>query len=39
MNALYKPSLEAPGNITKILQAENGQKFDKSEPLYVTNLN
>ena len=34
MNALCKPSLGAPGHVTKIFHAENGQKVDKVEPIY-----
>ena len=37
MNALFKSSLGAPGLVTKILQAENGQKVDKFEPIYLGN--
>ena len=37
MNALHKPSLVAPGHVTKILQAENGQKVDEFEPIYLGN--
>ena len=33
-NALCKPSLGAPGLVTKILQAKNGQKVDKFEAIY-----
>ena len=35
MIALRKPSLGAPGYVTKTLQAENGQKVDKFEPIYL----
>ena len=35
MNALCKPSLGAPDHITKILQAENGQKVKEFEPIYL----
>ena len=42
MNALCKSSLVAPGLMSKILQAENGQKVDEFEPIYsisvVTNI-
>ena len=34
---LFKPSLGAPGHVIKILQAENGQKVDKFEPIYLGN--
>ena len=37
MNALFKPSLGAPGHVIKILHAENGQKVDKFEPIYLGN--
>ena len=37
MNALYIPSLELPGHVTKILQAQNGQKVDEFEPIYFAN--
>ena len=33
MNALCKPSLGAPGHVTKMLQAESGQKVDEFEPI------
>ena len=33
INGLCKPSLEAPGHVTKVLQAENGQKVDDFEPI------
>ena len=36
-NALYKPSLGALGLVTKTLQAENGQKVNKFEPIYLGN--
>ena len=36
-NAFCKPSLGAPGLVTKILQAENGQKVDEFEPIYLSN--
>ena len=35
MNALHKPSLVAPSQVTKILQAKNGQKVDEFEPIYL----
>ena len=35
MNALRKPSLGAPCHVTKILQANNGQKVDDFEPIYL----
>ena len=34
---LMKMSLWAPGHVTKILQAENGQKVVKFEPIYLNN--
>ena len=34
INALCKSSLEAPGHVTKILQAENGLKVEEFEPIY-----
>ena len=37
MSALCKLSSEAPGYMTKILPAENGQKIDKFEPIYLGN--
>ena len=37
MNVLCKPSLEAPGHVTKILQAKSGQKVDDFEPIYLGN--
>ena len=37
MNALCKPSLGASGLVNKILQAENGQKVDEFEPIYLGN--
>ena len=37
MNALWKPSLGAPGHVTRISQAENGQKVDENEPIYLDN--
>ena len=37
MNALRKLSLGTPGHVTKILQAENGQKVDDFEPIYLHN--
>ena len=37
INALCKPSLGAPGHVTKILQAENGQKVDEFETIYLGN--
>ena len=33
-NSLCKPSLGALGHVTKMLQAENGQKVDDFEPIY-----
>ena len=33
MNVLCKPSLGAPGHVTKMLRAENGQKVDDFEPI------
>ena len=33
MNGLRKPSLGAPGHVTKMLQAKNGQKVDEFEPI------
>ena len=32
---LCKPSWAAPGHVTKILQAESGQKVDELEPIYL----
>ena len=37
LNALCKPSLRMPGHVTNILQAENEQKVDEFEPIYVGN--
>ena len=37
MNALCKPSLGAPGRVTKILQAKNGQEVDDFGPIYLGN--
>ena len=37
MSALCKPSLGAPGYVTKILQAENGQRVDEFELIYLGN--
>ena len=37
MNALCKSSLGAPGYVTKIVQAENGQKVDEFELIYLGN--
>ena len=37
LNALCKPSLGAPSYVTKILQAENGQKVDKVEQICLRN--
>ena len=37
MNALCKPSLGMPGQATKSLQAENGQKVGKFEPINLGN--
>ena len=34
MNGLCKPSLKATGRVTKILQAENGQKVDDFKSIY-----
>ena len=35
MNASSKLSLEAPSHVNKIVQAENGQKVDDFEPIYL----
>ena len=35
MSALYKPSLGDPDHVIEILQAENGQKVDEFEPIYL----
>ena len=35
MNTLCKPSLGGPGHVTKILQAQNWQKVDGFEPIYL----
>ena len=37
MNALCKPSLGAPGHVTKILQIENGQKVEEFNPINLGN--
>ena len=37
ISALRKPSLGAPGYVTKILRAENGQNVDEFEPTYLGN--
>ena len=37
INALCRPSLGAPGYVTKVLQAENGQKADEFEHTYLGN--
>ena len=37
LNALRLPSLGAPGDETKSLQAENEQKVGKFEPIYLGN--
>ena len=37
MNAVRKPSLQAPGHVTKILQAENGPKVGDFEAIYLGN--
>ena len=37
MNTWSKPSLGAPSNETKILQAENERKVDEFEPIYLGN--
>ena len=37
MNTLCKSSLGAPDYVTKILQAEIGQKVDEFEPIYLGN--
>ena len=37
MNALCKPSVRAPGHVTKILKAKNRQKVDDFEPIYLGN--
>ena len=37
MNTFCKPSLGMPCHVTKILQAENGQKLRKFEPIYFDN--
>ena len=37
MSDLCKPSLGMPGHMTKILQAEKGQKVDEFEPIYLGN--
>ena len=38
MIALCKPSLGAPGHVTKILLAKSRQKVDGFEPIYLGNL-
>ena len=35
LSGLCKPSLEAPGHVTKVLRAENKQKVDDFEPNYL----
>ena len=35
INGSYKPSLEAPDYVTKMLQAKNGKSVDDFEPLYL----
>ena len=35
VNASCKPSLGEPGRANKMLQAENGQKVDKFESIYL----
>ena len=35
INGLCKQSLGAPGHVIKLLQAENGQKVDDLEPIYL----
>ena len=37
INALRKPSLGAPGHVTKILQAKSGKEVDDFEPIYLGN--
>ena len=37
MIAFWKSSLGVPIYVTKILQAENGQKVDEFEPIYLGN--
>ena len=37
MNISWKTSLGALGHLTKFLQAENGQKVDEFEPIYLGN--
>ena len=37
INALCKPSLGVPGQLTKILLAENGQKVNEFEPIHLRN--
>ena len=39
INGLRKPSLEAPGHVTKALQIVNGQKVDDFEPIYSISVN
>ena len=34
-NGQRKPSLEVPGYVTKMLQAENGHKVDDFESIYL----
>ena len=35
INALCKPSMGAPGHVTKISQVENGQKVVEFQPIYL----
>ena len=37
MNAFCKPRLGVHGQVTKMLQAENGKKVDDFEPIYLDN--
>ena len=37
ISGLCKPSLGAPGHVTTMLQAENGQKVDDFELIYLRN--
>ena len=37
VSGLCKPRLETPGHVTKMLQAENGQKLGDFEPIYLGN--
>ena len=39
MKAKCAPSLGAPGYVTGILQAENKQKVDEFEPIYLGKYN